>query len=103
MSRPELLLLDEPAAGLDLGARERLVTRLSAVARDPSTPPMALVTHHVEEIPAGATHVLLLRRAQVVAQGPIDSVLTSAAVSACFEVSVQVGRDDDRWWCRASQ
>jgi iron complex transport system ATP-binding protein len=103
MSRPELLLLDEPAAGLDLGARERLVARLSTVARDPHTPPMVLVTHHVEEIPAGATHVLLLRRAQVAAQGPIDTVLTAAAVSDCFEVSVQVGHDDDRWWCRASQ
>ena len=71
MTDPELLLLDEPAAGLDLGAREDLVTRLAGIATDRWAPVQVLVTHHVEEIPAGFTHVLLLREGRVVAAGPI--------------------------------
>ena len=72
MTDPELMLLDEPAAGLDLGGREDLVRRLGAIAADPYAPAMVLVTHHVEEIPPGFTHVLLLRDGKVVAAGPID-------------------------------
>jgi iron complex transport system ATP-binding protein len=102
MGRPELLLLDEPAAGLDLGARERLVSRLGALAADPGTPPLVLVTHHVEEIPPGVTHAALVRDGRLVAQGPVDEVLTSAAVSACFALPVEVGQRDGRWWARAS-
>jgi iron complex transport system ATP-binding protein len=102
MGKPELLLLDEPAAGLDLGARERLVTRLAALAADPDIPPLVLVTHHAEEIPAGTTHAALLRRGRLMAGGPIDEVLTSDSVSACFELAVRVGRDQGRWWSRAS-
>ncbi len=90
MLTPELLVLDEPAAGLDLGARERLVGRMADVAADPSIPAMVLVTHHVEEIPAGMTHALLLRSGSVVAQGAIDDVLTSANVSATFDLEVTI-------------
>ena len=102
MGRPELLLLDEPAAGLDLGARERLVVRLGELAARPDVPPLVLVTHHVEEIPGGTTHAALLRRGRMLASGPIEAVLTSEAVSECFELPVVVARGDDRWWCRAS-
>jgi iron complex transport system ATP-binding protein len=101
MSRPELLLLDEPAAGLDLGARERLVGRLGRLNADPDVPPVVLVTHHAEEIPPGTTHAALVRDGRLVATGPLDDTLTSDAVSHCFGLSVTVGRDDGRWWSRA--
>lgn len=101
MSHPELLLLDEPAAGLDLGARERLVTHLAHLVADPSVPPLVLVTHHAEEIPPGTTHAALMRDGRVLAAGPLDGVLTSAAVSDCFGLEVTVGRDNGRWWSRA--
>jgi iron complex transport system ATP-binding protein len=101
MSRPELLLLDEPAAGLDLGARERLVTRLGALAADPTSPTMVLVTHHCEEIPRGFTHAGLVREGRLVAAGPLQEVITSSLVSACFDVAVKVGHRDGRWWSRA--
>jgi len=101
MGEPELLLLDEPAAGLDLGARERLVARLAALAADLSTPPLVLVTHHAEEIPPGTTHALLLRDGRVHAAGPVADVLTSEAVSEAFSVAVSVGRDAGRWTTRA--
>ena len=77
MTDPELLLLDEPAAGLDLGARERLVATLDGLARDPYAPAMVLVTHHVEEIPPSMTHALLLRDGRVVAAGPVEQALTA--------------------------
>src|ERR687889_2655662 len=76
MTDPELLLLDEPAAGLDLAGREQLVGRLAALAADPDAPTMVLVTHHVEEIPPGVTHALLLRDGRVVAAGLLPDVLT---------------------------
>lgn len=101
MSRPELLLLDEPAAGLDLGARERLVAHLARLAGDPAVPPLVLVTHHAEEIPPGTTHAALVRGGRLLAAGPLDGVLTSAAVSDCFGLAVTVGRDGGRWWSRA--
>jgi len=84
MSDPELLLLDEPAAGLDLGGREDLLRRLSRLAHDPTAPTIIMVTHHVEEIPAGMTHVLMLREGRVVAAGELGATLTSANLSACF-------------------
>ncbi len=102
MGEPELLLLDEPAAGLDLGARERLVTRIAALAAAADAAPLVLVTHHVEEIPPGTTHVALLRGGEIVGAGPAETVLTSAAVSACFDVPVTVARSGDRWTARAS-
>ena len=90
MGAPELLVLDEPAAGLDLGARERLVGRMAAVAADPRVPGMVLVTHHVEEIPPGMTHALILRSGTVVAAGPIGEVVTGPVVSEAFGVDVEV-------------
>ncbi|MFS2293134.1 MAG: ABC transporter ATP-binding protein [Actinomadura sp.] len=101
MPDPELLLLDEPAAGLDLGARERLVTRLSALADDPAAPTMAMVTHHVEEVPEGFTHALLLRGGRVVARGKVDEVFTAAHLSETFGLPLSVGRQEGRWYARA--
>ena len=97
MSDPELLLLDEPAAGLDLGGREDLVRRLGRLARDPYAPSMIMVTHHVEEIAPGFTHVLLLRQGKVLAAGPIETTLTSASLSHCFGLPLVVERNGDRW------
>jgi len=101
MSRPELLLLDEPAAGLDLGARERLLARLSALAEDPSVPPLVFVTHHVEEIPPGITHAALLRDGAMVASGPIGEVLTGPSVTMAFGVEVTVEHRAGRYAARA--
>lgn len=100
MRPPRLLVLDEPAAGLDLGNRERLIARLSTVAlndgRD-GVDGMVLVTHHVEEIAPGFTHALLLREGCVVAAGPIDAVLTDENVSDAIGLAVKLRRDDGRW------
>jgi iron complex transport system ATP-binding protein len=90
MTDPELLLLDEPAAGLDLGAREALLRRLSRITTDEDGPALVMVSHHVEEIPTGITHALLLRSGQVVAAGPIEEVLTRGALSACFGLPLTV-------------
>jgi iron complex transport system ATP-binding protein len=99
---PGLVLLDEPTAGLDLGAREDLVARLSDLAADPSTPPTVLVTHHVEEIPRGFTHALLLRDGRIVAAGPIASVLTAPALSEVFGLALDLDRRDGRYAARAA-
>jgi iron complex transport system ATP-binding protein len=101
MRDPELLLLDEPFAGLDLGARERLLMRLHALALDAQSPPIVLVTHHCEEIPPGFTHGGLMRAGRLIAAGPLGAVITSQHVSACFDVTVAVGCSDGRWWSRA--
>ena len=102
MPRPGLVLLDEPAAGLDLPAREALVERIAALATDPLAPPMVLVTHHIEEIPEGITHALLLRDGRVVTQGPADETITGDALSDTFALPVKVERRDGRWsaWAR---
>ncbi|MFI0820042.1 ABC transporter ATP-binding protein [Streptomyces sp. NPDC021098] len=97
MTDPELLLLDEPAAGLDLGGREDLVRRLGRLARDPYAPSMIMVTHHVEEIPPGFTHVLMVRQGKVLTAGPIDMELTSRNLSRCFGLPLLVERNGDRW------
>jgi iron complex transport system ATP-binding protein len=102
MSRPEVLLLDEPAAGLDMGARERLLSVLGSIATSGDTFPLVLVTHHAEEIPPGMTHAVLLADGRIQRSGPVDEVLTSAAVSECFSVPVTVGNDRGRWWSRAT-
>ncbi len=100
MPDPELVLLDEPAAGLDLGGREDLVRRLSNLALDPASPAMIMVTHHVEEIPTGMTHVLMLREGKVVAAGPMDRALTSANLSACFGLDLELRFDSGRYAAR---
>lgn len=102
MTDPELLLLDEPAAGLDLGGREDLVGRLTALAADPDAPASVLVTHHVEEIPVGYSHALLLRDGAVVAAGLLEDVLTDENLSATFGLPLVVQRRRGRYsaWLR---
>ncbi|MFI5485478.1 ABC transporter ATP-binding protein [Micromonospora echinaurantiaca] len=102
MTDPELLLLDEPAAGLDLGGREDLVARLAELAQDPDAPAMVLVTHHVEEIPPGFTHALLLREGGVVAQGLLGETLTGDNLSKTFGLPLVVQRSGDRYTARAA-
>lgn len=97
MTDPALLLLDEPTAALDLGGREDLVATLTELAEDPTTPPIVLVTHHVEEIPQGFTHVLLLSGGKVAAAGPIDEVLTADQLSDCFGLPLLLERHHGRW------
>jgi iron complex transport system ATP-binding protein len=103
MPDPELLLLDEPAAGLDLGGREDLLSRVSALARDPRAPTMVLVTHHVEEVPEDFTHAMLLRRGAVLAAGPLHEVFTERNLSRCFGVPLLIERRAARWTARAGQ
>ncbi|WP_202926010.1 ABC transporter ATP-binding protein [Goekera deserti] len=100
MTDPELLLLDEPGAGLDLGGREDLVSRLTDLARDPYAPAQVLVTHHVEEIPADYTHALLLREGRVVAAGPAEQVLTAGALSETFGLRLTLHRAGGRLTAR---
>jgi iron complex transport system ATP-binding protein len=102
MPDPEILLLDEPAAGLDLGGREDLLRRLSTLASNPNAPMMVLVTHHVEEVPDGFTHAMLLRRGAVLAAGPIEDVFTAKNLSRCFGVPLEIERHEKRWraWAR---
>jgi len=100
MTDPELLLLDEPAAGLDLGGREDLVALLGALALDPDSPALVLVTHHVEEIPRGFTHALLMRDGAVVAQGLLSDVLTSDNLSVTFGQPLVLDRVDGRYFAR---
>lgn len=97
MTDPGLLLLDEPMAALDLGGREELVASLAVLAEDRATPPIVLVTHHLEEVPPGFTHGLLLTGGRVQAAGPLDETFTDQALSACFGVPVTLERHADRF------
>lgn len=101
MTGPDLLLLDEPCAGLDMGGRERLLGRLAEVAADPAAPPLVMVTHHVEEIPPAFTHALLLRAGGVLVAGPIRTALTAGSLSRCFGLPLQVSHRQGRWTSRA--
>ncbi|WP_460765058.1 ABC transporter ATP-binding protein [Mariniluteicoccus flavus] len=101
MTDPELLLLDEPAAGLDVAGRESLVSTLSDLAEDAYAPASVLVTHHVEEIPRGMTHALLLKGGRITAAGPIAETLTSEAMTETFELPLAVSHDEGRWAARA--
>ena len=103
MTNPELLLLDEPAAGLDLGGREELVARLSDLAADPDAPASVLVTHHVEEIPQGFSHCLLLSEGKAVASGLLTDVLTSENLSIAFGQSIALEVIDGRYFARRTR
>ncbi len=102
MTDPEVMLLDEPAAGLDLGGREDLVARLGALADDTDAPALVLVTHHVEEIPPGFTDVLLMKGGRIVAAGPLEVTLTAENLSETFGLPLVVERHGQRWTARAA-
>lgn len=95
MNDPAIILLDEPSARLDLGGREQLVRTLSALATNPTAPPIAMVTHHVDEIPVGFTHVAIMKRGRIIARGPIGDTLTSASLSSCFDLALELERRAD--------
>ncbi|MGH1978411.1 ABC transporter ATP-binding protein [Rothia sp. L_38] len=94
MTDPEMMILDEPGAGMDIAGREDLVKRLTNLALDPYAPATILVTHHLEEIPAGFTHALLLREGEIVAAGPIEETLTQANVSATYGLDLDLTSHD---------
>jgi iron complex transport system ATP-binding protein len=95
MNEPGVVVLDEPSARLDLGGREQLVDALSEVTADPSAPPLVLVTHHVDEVPPGMTHAMLLREGRVLLAGPFDDVMTADALSDCFSMQLALERRPD--------
>jgi iron complex transport system ATP-binding protein len=97
MSSPELLLLDEPGSGLDLGARERLVDSLAALAASPESTPVVLVTHHVEEIPPGFDHIIMMSGGKVVTSGRVEEVLTPEALSRTFDMNLDLEKRNGRW------
>lgn len=98
MADPELLLLDEPAAGLDVAGREDLVSRLASLADDPMSPSLILVTHHVEEIPPNFTHALLLSQGRISSAGSIEDIIKSEPMSDAFGVRLAVEKAEDRWY-----
>ncbi len=103
MSDPELLLLDEPGAGLDLAGREELVGMLGEFASDPFSPTLILVTHHLEEIPPGVTHALILGKGRPIAAGPIAATLTSENISMAYGMNISVTSIDERWLATATR
>ncbi|TFB97254.1 MULTISPECIES: ABC transporter ATP-binding protein [Cryobacterium] len=102
MTDPEVLLLDEPAASLDLGAREELLRLLGGFASEPKSPAIIMVTHHVEEIPVGFTHVLLLSAGRVVSAGPLAEALTAEALTEAFGLPIELRETDGRFSARAA-
>lgn len=102
MPDPELILLDEPTAALDLAGREALVTQLTDLAGDPTVPPIVFITHHVEEIPPGFTHALVLKAGRVLASGPVAEVLTAEVLGAAYDIAVRLERQNGRYWAWAA-
>ena len=100
MSDPEVLILDEPGAGLDLGARELLLSALEEIMSGTRAPQVVLVTHQMEDIPAGITHAAIMAKGRIIAQGPIDETLTGVNLSHAYELPLSVGCDAGRWWAR---
>ena len=103
MTTPELLVLDEPTAGLDLPGREQLIQTLTGLAQDRASPPLIVVTHHVDEIPPGFTHAMLLASGRVATAGPIAEVLTRERLSACFGLALDVELRHGRWRAWATE
>ncbi len=101
MSDPEILLLDEPASGLDLGGREDLLNRFDLLANDPYSPVTLIITHHIEEIPAGSTHALLLKGGKIVGSGPIATVITSENLSFAYDMPISVSIMNNRYSANA--
>ena len=101
MADPELLLLDEPASSLDLGGREDLLKRIATFASDLLAPATVIVTHHIEEIPTGTTHALLLREGAVIAQGDINSVITDSNLTMAYGLPITVTAEGGRFFARA--
>jgi iron complex transport system ATP-binding protein len=101
MADPELLLLDEPASSLDLGGREDLLRRIESLAKDPLAPATVIVTHHIEEIPVGTTHALLLRDGVAVAQGEVASVITDQNLTQAYGLAITVQTEGGRFFARA--
>lgn len=102
MTDPEILLLDEPAASLDLGSREELLQLLGGYASQPKSPAIIMVTHHVEEIPRGFTHVLLLSGGKIVSSGPLEEALTAESLTEAFGINIELSQTDGRYSARAA-
>ena len=102
MCDPELLLLDEPAAGLDLGGREDLLRRFAAFSSDPLAPASIVVTHHIEEIPIGTTHALIIKNGTIAVSGPVADVITTEHMSAVFGINIEVSSANGRFFARSS-
>jgi iron complex transport system ATP-binding protein len=101
MADPELLLLDEPASSLDLGGREDLLKRIEVFAKDPLAPATVIVTHHIEEIPAGTSHALLLKDGEVVASGDVNQVITDENLTSAYGLPISVQSQNGRFFARA--
>ena len=97
MPEPEILFLDEPTSGLDLGGREELLMVLSNLVNEETSPPMVLVTHHLEEIPVNFSHLLLLKNGETIAAGKMSEVMTSKNISECFDLNASVDNTAGRW------